>query len=322
MMKKRSICVALAIFASCPLASAQWIQTVVDGGTVTALAVRGAELFAGTSVSRRPPFQRYLFHSTDNGENWVVQTTTGASAVVVGDTDVFVGIGADVFVSTNHGTSWATVNTGLTGSLVRSLVLIGATLYAGLDGGVFVSTNRGTSWTRLGLENERVTSLAVVGTHLFAGTMSNGVFLSSDCGPCWVRVNSGLLDMTVRCLAADGEDIFAATNGGVFRSTNDGMNWAAANSGLTGNVSALAVRGTSVFAGGGGVFHSTNRGTSWQTVSAGLDTLYPDLWVCDIVLNDEYVFVGTSSDYAFVGTSSTCAVDGARHGVWRRPLSE
>ena len=45
-------------------------------------------------------------------------------------------------------------------------------------GGVFLSTNNGTSWTAVntGLTNTAVSALAVSGTNLFAGTGSGGVW--------------------------------------------------------------------------------------------------------------------------------------------------
>jgi len=46
------------------------------------------------------------------------------------------------------------------------------------DGGVFLSTNNGTSWTQVntGLPSTSVRSLAVSGANLFAGTYERGVW--------------------------------------------------------------------------------------------------------------------------------------------------
>src|SRR5271169_5139892 len=65
-------------------------------------------------------------------------------------------------------------------------------------GGVFLSTNNGTSWTAVnsGLTNFSIMSLAVSGTNLFAGTQ-NGLFLSTDNGNSWNAVDSGLGDKYV-----------------------------------------------------------------------------------------------------------------------------
>ena len=65
---------------------------------------------------------------------------------------------------------------------------------------------------------------------LFAGTMEDGVFRSSDRGERWVRWNFGLLDLHVLALAlspdfAQDETLFAGVESGIFRSTNGGRAW-------------------------------------------------------------------------------------------------
>ncbi|MEK9135710.1 MAG: FlgD immunoglobulin-like domain containing protein [Bacteroidota bacterium] len=198
---------------------AQWVQTNGPyGGFVNAIAVSGTNLFAGTA-------------------NF--------------------GVGDGVFLSTNNGTSWTAVNTGLSNTSVLALALSGTNLFAGTSGGVFLSTNNGTSWTAVntGLTNTTVFALAVSGTNLFAGTLAGGVFLSTNNGTSWTAVNSGLTNTDVRSLAVSGTNLFAGTGGrGVFVSTNNGTSWVAANTGMPTNtrVVSLAVSGTNLFAGTGG----------------------------------------------------------------------
>ncbi|MHB8853130.1 MAG: WD40/YVTN/BNR-like repeat-containing protein [Ignavibacteriaceae bacterium] len=50
--------------------------------------------------------------------------------------------------------------------------------------GIFLSTNDGTSWTAVdsGLTDTEVRALAVSGTNIFAGTWGSGVFLSTNNG--------------------------------------------------------------------------------------------------------------------------------------------
>jgi hypothetical protein len=111
-------------------------------------------------------------------------------------TNLFAGTdGGGVFLSTNNGTSWTAVNTGLTNTDVCPSPFQGTNLFAGTwGGGVFLSTNNGTSWTAVntGLTNTYVWSLAVSGTNLFAGTGGGGVFLSTNNGTSWTAVNTGL----------------------------------------------------------------------------------------------------------------------------------
>jgi len=134
----------------------------------------------------------------------------------VSGSNLFAGtFGDGVFLSTNNGTSWTAVNTGLTDTLVLSLAVSGSNLFAGTGGGVFLSTNNGTSWTAVntGLTNTSVHSLAVNGTNLFAGT-AGGVFLSTNNGTSWTAVNTGLTRTFVLSLAVSGSNLFAGTDGG------------------------------------------------------------------------------------------------------------
>ena len=88
-------------------------------------------------------------------------------------------MGGGVFKSTNGGTNWTAINTGLTNTYVYALAIdpqTPDTLYAGTDGGgVFKSTNGGTNWTAIntGLTNTYVSALAIdpqTPETLYAGT--------------------------------------------------------------------------------------------------------------------------------------------------------
>ncbi len=218
-----------------------------------------------------------------------------------GGTNLFAGTDAGVFLSTNDGTSWTGVNTGLTDTFVRALAVAtdsagGTNLFAGTYGGVFLSSNGGASWTAVsdGVTNTFIIALAVSPsgagvTNLFAATYggdgktgTGGVILSTNNGTSWTSVNTGLTNTAPDALAifpngTGGENLFAGTDGGVFLSTNNGTSWSAVNSGLmgTGYTFVFAPNGsggTNLFAGtyASGIFLSTNNGTSWTSVSNGL----------------------------------------------------
>jgi photosystem II stability/assembly factor-like uncharacterized protein/transposase-like protein len=203
------------------------------------------------------------------------------SSLAVSGSNIFAGIGSGVFLSTNNGTSWTAVNSGLpTNSSINCLAVSGSNIFAGTGSGVFLSTNNGTSWTAVnsGLTNTAVEDLDVSGSNIFAATSGGGVFLSTNNGTSWAAVNSGLspYGLYVNSLAVNGSNIFAGTFGsGVFLSNNNGTSWTAAvNSGLTcDTVFCFAVSGSNIFAGtASGVFLSTNNGTSWTAVKSGLPT--------------------------------------------------
>jgi len=99
-------------------------------------------------------------------------------ALAVSGTNIFAGTNDGVYLSTNNGTSWTEVDSGLTYTYVQALAVSGTNLFAGTDAGVFLSTNNGTSWKEAstGLTNTYVNALAVSGMNLFAGTWSGGVW--------------------------------------------------------------------------------------------------------------------------------------------------
>jgi hypothetical protein len=231
-------------------------------------------------------------------------------------TSLFAGTDAGgAYLSTNDGTSWTQVKTGLTNTRIWSIAVFpasggtgGTNLFAGTAGGVFLSANNGTSWTAVstGLTNTNVRALAVSpasgGTNLFAGTFGGGVFLSTNNGTSWGAVSTGLTNTNVVALAispasgGSGEKLFAATStGGVFLSTNNGTSWTAVNNGLTNpSVPALAVSpaidgsGTNLFAGTyDGVFLSTDNGASWK--QTGVTTTV----VTSFALSGANLFAGT-----------------------------
>jgi photosystem II stability/assembly factor-like uncharacterized protein len=185
-----------------------------------------------------------------------------------------------VSAAPNANAQWVDPN-GPFGTTLTSLAVSGSNLFAGTTvGGVYLSTDNGTSWTAInsGLTTNYVTALATAGTDVFAGTYENGVFVSTDNGTSWSAANSGLLSKQIQVLTASGGNLFAGTGGsggGVYLSTNNGNSWNSASAGLTDpSVTAIAASGTYLFAGtaNGLVFFSTNNGTFWTSVSTGLPT--------------------------------------------------
>jgi len=189
--------------------------TAIDSGLtntgVTAFAVCGNNIFAGTTGG--------VFLSTNDGTNWTavssglpdtaVVPTVSSFAISIngtGDTSIFAGMlggfYSGVYLSTNNGTSWKEVNSGLTNINVEALAACGNNIFAGTRGGVFHSTNNGTSWSAVdsGLTNSgpipTIYSLAILpsekgDTNLFAGTW-DGVYQSTNNGTSWIAINSGL----------------------------------------------------------------------------------------------------------------------------------
>src|SRR5215831_14233667 len=108
------------------------------------------------------------------------------------------------------------------------------------NGGVFKTINGGSSWSsvNVGLTNTNVSALAIdpwTPTTLYAGTSGSGVFKSIDAGGSWRAINDGLTDSYVTTLAVDPQTpstIYIGTSGsGVFKTTDGGNRWS--STGLT-----------------------------------------------------------------------------------------
>ncbi len=92
---------------------------------------------------------------------------------------------------------------------------------------VFVATDNGfwrrsgEIWTKLNCPAENITSLATDDSRnpslLFAGSATDGIFVSSDSGDTWMTFNEGLGNLSIRKLVVCNEMIYAGTEyGGVW----------------------------------------------------------------------------------------------------------
>jgi len=258
---------------------------------VRSLAAHGTTLFAGTLGSG-------VYRSTNYGTTWENKINGLTNARVFSLTSfgqfIFAGTtGGGVFRSSNDGDLWEPMSVGLSSMHILTLSTSGSSVYCGTRSGLFQSTNNGSSWTSLGMMDTVVSSFAVSGPFLFAGTLSANVLRSANNGQSWAVLGAGLPDTSVFALAVSGPYLFAGTKDkGVFRSTNNGDVWTDASVGMQDTIiHDLLVSGTSLYAAlfGQGVVLSTDNGESWNTANAGLST--PDVYCLAVV--ESTLFAGT-----------------------------
>jgi len=285
----------------------------------------------------------------------------GAYAFAVNGRSLYAGsFGEGVSVSTDEGSTWTVIDSGLTSTDVFALLSAGANLYAGtFDGGLFISPNGGQTWvpdtaTRTNPGDTthpaayttvltNVISLAAYGADIVGGTYANGVFVSLDSGLTWnpTRLNG----LSVYAIVPFGAGLCAATfGGGVYRSAVGDTSWVPVDSNLANmNVLSLASVGNTLFAGTsqGGMFYSTNAGTTWAADDSGLTAST----INALLAVESNVFAGTeggvfrSTDmgiswsrvdslprvtevYSLIATGTNLFAGTSGHGIWRRPLSE
>jgi hypothetical protein len=157
------------------------------------------------------------------------------------------------YKTTNGGTSWTLMATGIATNLCGNALTIDpsapATLYlamfsptGGAAIGVYKTTTGGTTWaassTGINFGASRVAISSLNPAILYAASGSQ-VFRSANSGANWSSVSAGLpsggtffLELTrVAIDPTDDNIVYAATGRGVFRTTNAGVSWTARNTG-------------------------------------------------------------------------------------------
>jgi len=211
-----------------------------------------------------------FYLSTDDGKTWNAATPAGIPAdtpiwsVVTIDSTLFAGVTGGIYKSSDDGSSWTEASSGIpVDARITSVFANGNAIYAGSAGnGIFKSTDGGTNWTAIdsGLGDMHISQLAVLGTRLFAVTLT-GVFISDNDGTSWAADNSGLEN--VNCFAVVNGRLLAGTDDdGVHLSIDSGATWRSFNSGIPANT-----RVWSLIESGDNIFAGTSSGV-WVTASA------------------------------------------------------
>lgn len=236
--------------------------------TVTGLALVGTKLFASTWAG--------ITQSTNGGNSWSTATGTGSvdditNCIAAYGSSVIVGWNGGIIRSTDGGSTW--IWPGENGpsysGTVFSVVMDSAYSYIGTEYGVMLSTDRGVTWDSVssGLPVNKVLSIAVADTDLYATSFSDGVYVSCDNGTHWSYASNGIVGSDITSLSGNGSNIYAVFgNDSIFSSTDDGNTWVA-DTGLTGtgHIWGVTVIGTEVYVPTeGGIFTSSDSGKTWS----------------------------------------------------------
>ena len=178
-----------------------------------------------------------LYRSTNGGRTWSVSNVNSrwdacdvSGLVKIGST-LIASTNSSPYVSNDDGLTWSVSENGFnyTNQIVVSSIgsvgskaFIHCTTLEWGNLGVYISDDFGNSWhptlDRAFPPRRRVTCFASIGENLFAGTDSDGIFLSTDYGTSWTSMTSNLGDSTVISLSVHRAELLAGTaSSGVWR---------------------------------------------------------------------------------------------------------
>ena len=163
-----------------------------------------------------------LYRSTNGGDNWELTSNLAPLAFAVDSNNVvYAGTFNGLYSSTDNGLTWSQ-NLNLPALPISSVLIdINNNIYCGTGyydngNGVYYSDDGGQNWTQIGLESKVVLSLAFDSSgNLYAGTLSDGLFKTSDFGQSWKQYQNGIYRKDVyRLKIKSGRLIFIGSEGG------------------------------------------------------------------------------------------------------------
>jgi photosystem II stability/assembly factor-like uncharacterized protein len=277
--------------------------------------------------------QNGVSYSTDDGLTWRQTSYRGLTNLYV---NAIAHMGAMLFSATagkgtlyvlksSKSSHWELMNSGIETDSLFSLAVSRTSLFVGTGRGIMKCNGSSNVWidATQGVITGKVNCLTASKKYILAGTDSQGVFLSNDCGVTWQKT---MIPSMANCfsVAINGNFMFAGTEDGLYRSIDRGINWTPTPFQFqkpirSKNVSSIAISGNTVFAGTigyGRIAVSTDNGTSWREIPEDYpDTLCDDCFsfLSNVAIHHGYLFAARHSlgiDYGLVGES-----------IWRRPVN-
>ena len=157
--------------------------------------------------------------STNNGTNWTAKNNgiQSESINLIGfdGTNIFAGTSQDLlYVSIDSGDNWLPVNMGILSPGPISYVLKGSEIFVGADEGMFISSDHGNSWIKI---NNGLTynaeKIISIDTNIYVGCQ-NGFFIFNRNDSSWIAMNNGLTNFNIHSLLVYGANILAGTHNG------------------------------------------------------------------------------------------------------------
>ncbi len=208
-----------------------------------------------------------VFRSSDGGISWTaVGSPMAVFSLALEGQSVFAGIVGGALRSTDSGSSWSDADFGDATGRVEAFCRAGADVLAAVVPGIWRWDGGDLTWTNLHFDGV-ASALAVTEDGLWAGTVYEGLYRSSDQGTTWALIEKDQLEQTVIfSIHEHSSYLFLGTTAGIFRSANHGANWMLLGDTLVqGSIFALASSGTTLYAATEalGPVASTDWGQTW-----------------------------------------------------------
>lgn len=282
-----------------------------SGLRIQALTINGNRIYVGYNFGG-------LFYSGDGGFSWksTADSITSASSISSlffdGD-NVYAGTSswsfslANLYKSTDHGTSWTKIKNGLKNSKVISNARLGEKLFIGTNGnGIFFSNDNGLTWqeSNQGLGSISISSIITIGENVYAGSSDGGgVFLLKSGGNRWDSLFDQLTDIGVTSFAKIGSKLFAGTSGGgVFLYSDSDGTWQTRNNGLMSKIiTSLLVNDNQLYATTSrGIYKSIDSGASWNRLNSDLT----DIYFLSLGIDGNKMYAGSVLNKIYISTNN------------------
>lgn len=205
-------------------------------------------------------------------------------------------------ITTTDATTWSTSSTVRAMAVSRSNPQI---MMVSKGNTVFRTTNGGTTWTRMisGIPGKLLTSLDIDPVDpnkayaSFAGTSGTSVYYTLNGGTLWTARGTGLPAFSAQVVRVDPTDsntIYCGTDVGVYRSTDGGANWSRFGTGMP----AVSVYDIDILHDGTVVRAATHGRGMWELTVTGSTNLAPTVAIGTPATSTLTVAKGASTSFA------------------------
>ncbi len=235
--------------------------------------------------------------------------SSGVTKFITGGGLIFALAGAEFYMSSDNGNTWAPKVKDLKGTDISKIETIAAdnSIIAVSTGnkGIYISTDQGVNWRlpAMGIiPNMYVMTLGTSGPNLVAAVLNSAdiasTYCSTDRGETWKMAKGGDYVLSLSFSSLANVAIAGCEQGVALRSTDNGLNWTR-TSPQVGPIRTTLVSGSTVcFGGSGKVATSSDTGSTWKSSKVGTSTAS----IIHLAASGNLMFAASTSEGMFVST--------------------